>query len=85
MANIYISRGLANDGIIPDKVLNPKEIIDMLDHDKPEGDDVLEKITGIIHVESKLDIVELKKASQTRRVWLFIFLKKIFLGNPKNL
>ena len=61
MANIYISRGLANDGIIPDKVLNPKEIIDMLDHDKPEGDDVLEKITGIIHVESKLDIVELKK------------------------
>ena len=68
LANDYILKGLANDGLIPEKVLNPKAIIDLLDHDKPEGDDILEKISGIIDVESKFNAVELKKVSQMRRV-----------------
>ena len=44
------------------------DIQDLLDHDKPEGDDILEKISGIIDIDSELDAVQLKKASQVRRI-----------------
>lgn len=37
-----------------------------LDYDKPEGDDILEKMAGLIDIESELDTVRLKKASQVR-------------------
>ena len=40
----------------------------MLDNDKPEGDNILERISGIIEIDSELDAVQLKKASQVRRI-----------------
>lgn len=55
----HISPNVKQNNQIPDKVLNPKKILDSLDHDNPEGGNVLEKITGIIDVE-------LKKLSQIR-------------------
>lgn len=63
----YISPNLRKGNSIPSKVLNPEEILNLLDHDKPEGDNVLENITGIIDTESELNAVELKKSSQIRR------------------
>ena len=68
MANKYISQGLDNDNVIPDKVSNPEDFKKLLDHDKPEGDDTLKKITGIIDVKSNFNAVELKKLSQTRYI-----------------
>ena len=62
----HISPNVKQNNQIPDKVLNPKKILDSLDHDNLEGGNVLEKITGIIDVESELDAVELKKSSQIR-------------------
>ena len=66
LANKYILQGLEEDNVIPNEVENPKAILDLLDHDKPEGDNVLESIVGIIDVESKFNAVELKKLSQIR-------------------
>ncbi len=68
LANKYISQGLDNDNVIPDKVSNPEDFKKLLDHDKPEGDDTLKKITGIIDVKSNFNAVELKKLSQTRYI-----------------
>ncbi len=62
----HISPNVKQNNPIPNKVLNPKKILDSLDHDKPEGNNVLENITGIIDVESELNAVELKKLSQIR-------------------
>lgn len=62
----HISPDFEKDNPIPNNVLNPKKILDSLDHDNPDGDKVLENITGIIDVESELNAVELKKLSQIR-------------------
>ena len=66
LANKYIAEGLDNDCIIPDKVINPDEFVKLLDHDKPEGDDILKRITGIIETDCKTNAVKLKKMSQSR-------------------
>ena len=66
LANNFISRCL-NEDSNQSNVANPK-IQDLLDYDKPEGDDILEKISGIIDIDSELDAVQLKKASQVRRI-----------------
>lgn len=66
LANIYISRCL-NEDINQSNMVNPN-IHDLLDNDKPEGDNILERISGIIEIDSELDAVQLKKASQVRRI-----------------
>lgn len=66
LANKYILQGLEEDNVVPNEVKNPKAILDLLDHDKPEGDNVLKSIVGIIDVESEFNAVELKKLSQIR-------------------
>ena len=66
LANIFISRCL-NEDINQSNMVNP-EIHDLLDNDKPDGDTILERISGIIEIDSELDAVQLKKASQVRRI-----------------
>lgn len=66
LANNYIARCL-NDDYNQCNEVNPK-IHDLLDHDKPEGDNILERICGIIDMDSECDAVQLKKASQVRRI-----------------
>ena len=66
LANIYISRCL-NEDINQSNMVN-SNIHDLLDNDKPEGDNILERISGIIEIDSELDAVQLKKASQVRRI-----------------
>lgn len=66
LANIYISRCL-NEDINQSNMVNPN-IHDLLDNDKPERDNILERISRIIEIDSELDAVQLKKASQVRRI-----------------
>ena len=79
MEEFKLNTIIVNDGIMEKLLIKSDSLnvdtnelannyIYLLDHDKPEGDDIFDKISGIIDVESKLNAVELKKASQIRGI-----------------
>jgi hypothetical protein len=63
LANKYILNGLKNDNSPNKKVMTLDQIEKFLEHDKPEGDTVLEELDGIVHSDIKTNAVDLKKNS----------------------
>lgn len=63
LANKYILNGLKKDSTPNKKVMTLDQIEQYLDHDKPEGDTVLDELDGIIHSDVITDAVDLKKNS----------------------
>ena len=65
LANKYILEGLKKD-----KRSKPTMTIDEIDkfleHDKPEGDDILERLCGIVSCDKVTDSVEMKKNAYKR-------------------
>ena len=50
---------------IPDDIDGDK-IWNLLEHDKPEGDDILERLCGIVSCDEVTDSVEMKKNAYKR-------------------
>ena len=66
LANIYISKCLEEDEFSVNlKSLKP--LYD-LDYDKVEGDNILQRMCGIIDIDCELDAVQLKKYSGIRKI-----------------
>ncbi len=63
LANKYILNGLKKDSTPNKKVMTLDQIEQYLDHDKPEGDTVLDELDGIIHSDVITNAVDLKKNS----------------------
>ena len=63
LPNKYILNGLKNDNSPNKKVMTLDQIEKFLEHDKPEGDTVLEELDGIVHSDIKTNAVDLKKNS----------------------
>jgi len=61
LANKYILNGLKKDSTPNKKVMTLDQIEQYLDHDKPEGDTVLDELDGIIHSDVITNAVDLKK------------------------
>ena len=63
LANKYILNGLKNDNSPNKKVMTLDQIEKFLEHDKPEGDNVLDELDGIVHSDITTNAVDLKKNS----------------------
>ena len=63
LANRYILKGLKEDNTPNKKVMTLDQIENFLEHDKPEGDMVLDELDGIVHSEVRTNAVDLKKNS----------------------
>jgi hypothetical protein len=63
LANEYILKGLKEETRPNKKVMTLDQIEKFLEHDKPEGDTILDELDGIIHSDTVTDAVELKKNS----------------------
>lgn len=63
LANKYILNGLKKDSTPNKKVMTLDQIEQYLNHDKPEGDTVLDELDGIIHSDVTTNAVDLKKNS----------------------
>jgi hypothetical protein len=63
LANRYILNGLKEDSTPNKKVMTLDQIEKFLEHDKPEGDNVLDELDGIVHSDSVTNAVDLKKNS----------------------
>ena len=63
LANEYILDGLKRDTNPNKKVMTLEEIEKFLDYDKPEGDNILDELDGIVHSETITNSVDLKKNS----------------------
>ncbi|RAP52712.1 MAG: hypothetical protein BZ137_08200 [Methanosphaera sp. rholeuAM130] len=58
LANKYILNGLKEDNAPKKKVMTLDQIEKYLAHDKPEGDNVLDKLDGIVHSDVITDSVD---------------------------
>ena len=63
LANKYILNGLKNDNSPNKKVMTLDQIEKFLEHDKPEGDNVLDELDGVVHSDITTNAVDLKKNS----------------------
>lgn len=63
LANEYILNGLKEDKRPNKKVMTLDQIEKFLEHDKPEGDTILDELDGLVHSDIVTDAVELKKSS----------------------
>lgn len=63
LANKYILKGLKEDNLPNKKVMSLDQIEKFLENDKPEGDDVLDELDGIVHSDIPTNAVDLKKSS----------------------
>ena len=63
LANKYILKGLKEDNTPNKKVMTLDQIENFLEHDKPEGDDILDELDGIVHSDISTNAVTLKKNS----------------------
>ena len=68
-------KNLNNDFEIPEMLklkengeekIKQENITDMLDYDKPEGDTLLEELSGLVHSPTQTDILKLKKEAYDR-------------------
>ena len=66
LANEYILEGLNKDKRSTD-TMTIDEIKALLDYDKPEGNEGLNRITGIMSIDDITDSVKFKKECYTRR------------------
>lgn len=62
LANKYILNGLKNDNSPNKKVMTLDQIEKFLEHDKPEGDNVLDELDGIVHSDITTNAVDLKNS-----------------------
>ena len=63
LANRYILNGLKEDSTPNKKVMTLDQIEKVLEYDKPEGDNVLDELDGIVHSDVITNSVDLKKNS----------------------
>lgn len=73
LANKYILNGLKNDNSPNKKVMTLDQIEKFLEHDKPEGDNVLDELDGIVHSDITTNAVDLKKIVINRGAHYDIF------------
>lgn len=66
LANQYILDGLKNDKTKNKPAMSLEEIEKLLKHDLPEGDEISEKLTGIVKSPFKTNALELKKSAYNR-------------------
>ncbi len=48
------------------EIITQNNISNMLDHDKPEGDTILEELSGLVHSPTQTDSLKLKKTAYDR-------------------
>lgn len=61
LANKYILKGLKEDTTPKKEVMSLEEIEKLLDHDKVNGDNILDELDSAVHSDIKTNAVELKK------------------------
>lgn len=66
LANKYILKGLKEDTTPKKEVMSLEEIEKLLDHDKVNGDNLLDELDSTVHSDIQTDAVKLKKEAYDR-------------------